>query len=936
MLSTFLIWPISSSARKKSNGDTQELNSARTLRQLLLQRCFLTIDSLKPIPVNDAATAWLFYGCGLTLARDGLTVAADVLLSELARFRSTQIATYGLSALPLLGAMILRSSAPLRGLFVRKQAKTYGTRRLVEGNGDRSRPVVFLDESITLGTSAKRAIRALEEAGYEVEGVLALVDLSGHGTERYFPARGYTRRVVFDVYDDLGKLRKPPARPSVDSAAPSSSSRVPDGLSPADAVRFCAATIQAQGVVPSAPARLDATYDATGGLHVSVRAQESGRRVGHAVAPGVGGEGLSSAIVLTGAEAIRSALRADAELQRCVIAVTLIGSERPLDLRDLDHRRHVLILRGKEGSWRRASTLPNVEFFQSETGQIAHVRRKGRFMPAERWDSLCADVVRSVERGRRWSSYGAPPDGTDLKERRDLAQYVHARARYALARAAGHGLAEPPATAALLEPVYGVGVSLYADAVFGCHIAFGDCLSNCIDRATASAWSDGRFHTSHPHKLDDVNILLTLLYERRVLDKMPISQAARYVLLGRHSVGAYAGRKFSIVLAPYGVLGEYSAEQFLAIAAQKAKIPAESARWLTFETAAWLSTDDRVVALEGGFPRRPPAIAPSVASLRARLVRHCRYVSSALQADGLPVYAHEAETGKQAVDGAMARLLFARFALEEGRRSLEPSAAEAPSDFEDLLRALEAKRAARATSCDAASDAQLLIGLAALDCDAFFATLVPERIARLQRLVRPDGVIFDGRRIDADLDLLSGAILTALGALDRRGFPSLDVRQIGLIFEFARRRFGLVQPWGMTWWHAAGWYEWRHVLDTYRFVCELADFALSRQHRASGAFLTDYTEDPSFHTACVLEGIVAAWRYSLERGDEQRSQRYRDAWFEGQRFMETLTYGPGDNYFRRDIALDGGVRAMHTRANIRIDFVGHAITSLARGLRLLA
>jgi hypothetical protein len=556
-------------------------------------------------------------------------------------------------------------------------------------------------------------------------------------------------------------------------------------------------------------------------------------------------------------------------------------------------------------------------------------------MPAERYNSFCADVVRSVERGRRWSSYGAPPNGAHVGENGEVADYLHARARYALARAAGQEVAEPPATAVLSEPVYGVGVSLYGDAVFGCHIAFGDCLRNCVDRATIKAWSDGRFGARAPGNLDDIHILITVLHERRVLDKMLISDAARYVLLGRHSVGAYAGRKFSIILAPYGVLGEYSPEQFLATAAQKAKIPAESARWLTFETASWLSTADRVVALEGAFPRRPPAAAPTVALLRARLVRHCQYVSLGLQADGLPAYAHEVETGKRVVDGPTARLLFARFALEEGRRILEPRAADAPTGCEELLRNLEGKRTARATSCDAAGDAQLLIGLGALDSDAFFTTLVPKRIERLQRFVRPDGAIFDGRRIDADLDLLSGSILAALGTMDRRGFPSLSARQIGLSLEFARRRFDLVQPWGMVWWHAAGWYEWRHVLDTYDFVCELADFALSRQHRASGAFLTDYTEDPSFHTACVLEGIVAAWRYSLERGDEQRSQRYRDAWFEGQRFMETLTYGPGDNYFRRDGALDGGVRAMHTSANVRIDFVGHAITSLARGLCLL-
>jgi hypothetical protein len=124
-------------------------------------------------------------------------------------------------------------------------------------------------------------------------------------------------------------------------------------------------------------------------------------------------------------------------------------------------------------------------------------------------------------------------------------------------------------------------------------------------------------------------------------------------------------------------------------------------------------------------------------------------------------------------------------------------------------------------------------------------------------------------------------------------------------------------------------------MDVYDFACELSDFALARQHRATGALLTDYTDEPAFHTACVLEGIVTGWEYALERGDEQRAQRYRDAWFEGQRFMETLTYGPDDNYFLRAVPLDGGVRATPTSANVRTDFVAHAVMSLARGLQLV-
>jgi orotate phosphoribosyltransferase len=919
------------------------MSDRSALRELLLQRCFLHADAFVPIAATDAATPWYFYGCGLTLRHDGLLLAADALLEELERFRATQIATYGMGALPLLGAMIARSPRPLTGLFVRKEAKTYGLRRLVEGIGDRSQPVVFVDESMTFGGSAKAGLRALEAEGYEVEGVLTLVDLAGHGTERFFPARGYTKRVVFDVYDDLGKARESPSPTGARPDVPRGDARVPDALSPADAVRFIAGLHAADDAVPVAPARLDAPYDAAGGFHVSVRSDDDGVRVAMVTARGVSAGEFPDMLVRAGARAVASARANGADPERCTIAVNIIGQERPLDLRDLDHRRHVLTLRAKDGSWRRASTLPNVEFFQSEIGQIAHVKRKGRFTDEERYDAFAADAVRSVESGKRWPRYGAPPaPGSRWAEDAELAASLQARARYAVARAMGRATGEPPPVAPIPEPLYGVGISLYAGTLIGCQISFGDALGDCIDRATARAWGDDRFREDRPSEPDEVDVLISVLHERRVLPKLSLTEAARWILLGRHSVAAYAGDDFALILAPYGVLGDYRPATFLQETARKAKIPVERARWLTFETAAWLSESRGICALDRGFPRRPDAPAPTVGSLRARLARHCAYLAATVQPDGLPAYEHDVERGRQTFDGTGARLLFVAHALDAGRSALESGSSAlddgAPrlrTGIERFLAARDAGEVTRAMPWDVSCDAMLLTALDDIGDEALLARFAPDAVQRLAQLVHADGAIFAGRRIDGDLDFLSGSVLEALGAMDRRGIASLDDGQLARAFAFYRKRFELVAPWGMVWWHTAGWYAWRHRIDAYAFTCELTEFALARQHRASGAFLTDYTDEPAFHTACVLEGVVTAWAYALERGDARFAERCRDAWFEGQRFMETLTYAPGDDYFLRGVSLDGGVRATPTSANIRTDFVAHAITSLARGLRLV-
>jgi len=64
----------------------------------------------------------------------------------------------------------------LDAFSVRKDAKTHGTGRLIEGNfaaGDR---VVIAEDVITSGGSAKTAIDAVRGGGGEVAGVLAVVD----------------------------------------------------------------------------------------------------------------------------------------------------------------------------------------------------------------------------------------------------------------------------------------------------------------------------------------------------------------------------------------------------------------------------------------------------------------------------------------------------------------------------------------------------------------------------------------------------------------------------------------------------------------------------------------------------------------------------------------------------------------------------------------
>jgi orotate phosphoribosyltransferase len=129
-----------------------------------------------------------------TMSPDGLALIGPLGLSAIreAGWRADAVGGLTLGADPIACAIAYASASsdePLRAFTVRKEAKTHGTGRLIEGPfraGDR---VVVIEDTITTGASALRAIDAVRDADGTVLGVLALVDREEGGREA-IEARG--------------------------------------------------------------------------------------------------------------------------------------------------------------------------------------------------------------------------------------------------------------------------------------------------------------------------------------------------------------------------------------------------------------------------------------------------------------------------------------------------------------------------------------------------------------------------------------------------------------------------------------------------------------------------------------------------------------------------------------------------------------------------
>lgn len=82
------------------------------------------------------------------------------------------------------------TSKPLRAFTVRKEAKTHGTGKLIEGPFESSDRVVVVEDVITTGGSALKAAEIIRAAGATILGVLAVVDREEGGREA-IEAAGY-------------------------------------------------------------------------------------------------------------------------------------------------------------------------------------------------------------------------------------------------------------------------------------------------------------------------------------------------------------------------------------------------------------------------------------------------------------------------------------------------------------------------------------------------------------------------------------------------------------------------------------------------------------------------------------------------------------------------------------------------------------------------
>ena len=140
-------------------------------------------------------------GKQVTLHAEGGLMVARLLLNMLPA-KTAGVGGLTLGADPMVSAISIvgaYENRPVTPLIIRKEAKGHGTRAYIEGPTlPEGSAIAIIEDVVTTGASALKAVERLRDAGYVVNDIFALVDRQQGGEELYAKA-GLNFKPIFTI-----------------------------------------------------------------------------------------------------------------------------------------------------------------------------------------------------------------------------------------------------------------------------------------------------------------------------------------------------------------------------------------------------------------------------------------------------------------------------------------------------------------------------------------------------------------------------------------------------------------------------------------------------------------------------------------------------------------------------------------------------------------
>jgi orotate phosphoribosyltransferase len=937
--------------------DLSRERAREQLRQLLVEKGFLvTSKTTRLVSRSGRPMAWMLYSPAITLTSEGSLLAGRCLLQSLGAFRASQLATYGYTGLPLMMATLYLGQGHYRGLVVEDKPDS-ATEGVVQGNGRRPGPVVVVDDSLVSGTSFFRAARVLEEEGFQVEGLLCLVEFPGRGGRAAAEAAGYRVQAVFELERDLEihRLAEQDSRLAASRAA----ARAGEPMDPVTLVR---SAVEAWPGEDQTAGESACPHDPPAHTGVLVELRErSGRLIAREgfVAPA----GPPLCCTAEAQRAVKAILQRSSDparkfgKDRAFAAIRLLSQAEEIAPSQIDAQGDALLVQSRQHPSRVGFTLRDGRN-RTEIALYLAARQMAGLGPAEPHAIYRCSQQELVEPCTvQLTLHQSSPVQLSQAE---LATLVHIARDAICAQPSTLGSGAETALDGLRFS--GAGIAWYqAGRLLGCWLSWNSSLSIAVRRAAAQAWQLGNLPQTSQEALRNFSVLLTLLDRPRPLGELTAVAVAGAFDLGREALVASAGKRSAAVFPHFVCHHGWSARQTAEMALRKANIaPTATAAWVAYRANSWLigekpdgdtpGGEDKPVLLQHGFPRRSPSPRFTTDSIRQSAAEIADYLATQINADGLPAYLYDPVDDVSVRVGSIGRIIFALDALCEAGAALhnERWAEMGSNGLQRCLDRLEVVGGQLRMDLEgfSGSSAAFCELLAALACWLRPSLQNPSAVAlarQVHGLFKPDGMISEvaeGFRMGTDPDILPGVALVAVGRYAQHTGVGCEMPALETQLAWYRRRFRLCRPWAMIGWQMQGWSVINEIAaapGAVDFVFEMADWAIHSQLDSNGAFLTDLAlVEPGFHTAYVAEGIAAAWRQALCRGHRKRADHYAGSWMRSMQFMDTLVLRPTDCPLLPNPAKAlGGVRASAIDARLRVDYAAHHLRALVRGMMLM-
>src|SRR5580765_8565587 len=172
--------------------------------EMLAQKSFRLGD----FKLSSGANSDYYIDCRTTtLDARGAQLTGQVFIEQIREqgWEPKAIGGLTMGADPIVVAVSV-TSGTIHGFLVRKSEKQHGTGRRIEGFAEKGARVVIVDDVCTTGSSTVQAIEAAREFGFEVIGVMCLVERQeAHGRPDVEKAAAPARFITIFTSQDVRK-----------------------------------------------------------------------------------------------------------------------------------------------------------------------------------------------------------------------------------------------------------------------------------------------------------------------------------------------------------------------------------------------------------------------------------------------------------------------------------------------------------------------------------------------------------------------------------------------------------------------------------------------------------------------------------------------------------------------------------------------------------